>query len=165
MAEAPGYPKPQEDADNRPMLQAWREGRLVVQRCAQCGAAASYPRPLCPHCWSDRLGFEEASGRGEIVAWSLVHRPNHESFMAETPLVLAEIALPEGRASSRGWRYHLAVFDPERHVLDGGHRRTVSCRGEYLGHACVLESCRTIHGTPNSRMAASKPASDQGEPS
>ena len=96
MAEAPGYPKPQEDADNRPMLEAWREGRLVVQRCAQCGAAASYPRPLCPHCWSDRLGFEEASGRGEIVAWSLVHRPNHESFLAETPIVLAEVALPEG---------------------------------------------------------------------
>ena len=96
MAEDPGYPQPHEDADNRPMLEAWREGRLVVQRCAQCGAVASYPRPLCPHCWSDRLAFEEALGSGEIVAWSLVHRPNHESFLAETPIVLAEIALPEG---------------------------------------------------------------------
>ena len=96
MAEGSGYPKPHEDADNRPMLEAWREGRLVVQRCAECGAAASYPRPLCPHCWSDRLAFEEASGRGEILAWSLVYRPNHESFLDETPIVLAEIALPEG---------------------------------------------------------------------
>ena len=96
MAEDSGYPRPHEDADNRPMLEAWREGRLVVQRCTVCGAAASYPRPLCPKCWSDRLAFEEASGRGEIVAWSLVHRPNHESFIAETPIVLAEVALPEG---------------------------------------------------------------------
>lgn len=96
MAEGPGYPRPHEDADNRPMLEAWREGRLVVQRCTECGAAASYPRPLCPHCWSDRLGFEEASGQGEIVAWSLVHRPNHESFLDEIPIVLAEIAVPEG---------------------------------------------------------------------
>ena len=96
MADDPRYPRPHEDADNRPMLEAWREGRLVVQRCGRCGAAASYPRPLCPKCWSDRLAFEEASGHGEIVAWSLVHRPNHESFIAETPIVLAEVALPEG---------------------------------------------------------------------
>ena len=96
MAEDARYPRPLEDADNRPMLEAWREGRLVVQRCAECGRAASYPRPLCPHCWSERLGFEAACGRGRIVAWSLVHRPNHESFFAEAPIVLAEIALPEG---------------------------------------------------------------------
>ena len=96
MADDSSYPRPREDADNRPLLEAWRRGRFVVQRCGQCGAAASYPRPLCPHCWSGRLEFEEASGRGEIVAWSLVHRPNHESFIAEAPIVLAEIALPEG---------------------------------------------------------------------
>ena len=97
MADVPHYPRPLEDADNRTMLEAWRrEGRLVVQRCAECRKAASYPRPLCPHCWSDRFAFETASGRGKIVAWSLVHRPNHESFFAEAPIVLAEIALPEG---------------------------------------------------------------------
>ena len=96
MADDPGYPRPRQDADNRAMLEAWREGRLVVQRCAQCGGAASYPRSLCPRCWSDRLVFEDASGRGAIVSWSLVHRPNHESFFAEAPIVLAEIALPEG---------------------------------------------------------------------
>ena len=96
MADDARYPRPLVDADNRAMLEAWREGRLVVQRCAECGRAASYPRPLCPHCWSERLGFEAASGRGRIVAWSLVHRPNHESFFAEAPIVLAEIALPEG---------------------------------------------------------------------
>ena len=78
------------------MLEAWRQGRLLVQRCAECGAAASYPRPLCPACWSERLEFEKASGRGTVIAWSLVHRPNHESFLDEAPIVLAEIALPEG---------------------------------------------------------------------
>ena len=96
MTDPSRYPRPLEDADNRTMLEAWREGRLVVQRCGECGRAASYPRPLCPHCWSERLVFEAASGRGVIVAWSLVHRPNHESFFAEAPIVLAEIALQEG---------------------------------------------------------------------
>ena len=115
------------DADNRAMLEAWREGRLVLQRCAECGRVASYPRPLCPHCWSERLGFEAASGRGRIVAWSLVHRPNHESFFAEAPIVLAEIALPEGTnviarvvaepESVRSGRPVEIVSEPERYPL------------------------------------------------
>ena len=97
MADDTRCPHPLEDADNRAMLEAWREeGRLVVQRCVECARAASYPRPLCPYCWSERLAFEAASGRGRIVAWSRVHRPNHESFFAEAPIVLAEIALREG---------------------------------------------------------------------
>ena len=127
MADDVGYPRPLVDADNRAMLEAWREGRLVVQRCAECGRAASYPRPLCPHCWSERLGFEAASGRGRIVAWSLVHRPNHESFFAEAPIVLAEIALPEGASliarvlaepeSVRSGRSVEIVPEPERYPL------------------------------------------------
>ena len=96
MTGDPRYPQPFEDADNRPMLEAWREGRLLVQRCIECGRAGSYPRCACPHCWSERLRFETASGRGEIVSWSLVHRPNHESFLTEVPIVIAEIALAEG---------------------------------------------------------------------
>lgn len=127
MADDTPYPRPLVDADNRAMLEAWREGRLVVQRCAECGRAASYPRPLCPHCWSERLGFEAASGRGRIVAWSLVHRPNHESFFAEAPIVLAEIALPEGTSviarvlaepeSVRSGRSVEIVPEPERYPL------------------------------------------------
>ena len=127
MADDARYPRPLVDADNRAMLEAWREGRLVVQRCAECGRAASYPRPLCPHCWSERLGFEAASGRGRIVAWSLVHRPNHESFFAEAPIVLAEIALPEGTSviarvvaepeSVRSGRPVEIVPEPERYPL------------------------------------------------
>ena len=139
MTQAPSYPRPHEDDENRPMLEAWREGRLLLHRCAECGSAASYPRPVCPRCWSDRLEFEEASGRGEVVAWSLVHRPNHESFRDETPIVLAEIALPEGTsliarvvcapdAVCSGAAVEL-VADPERYPLptfrlkDSGARR------------------------------------------
>ncbi len=127
MADDARYPRPLVDADNRAMLEAWREGRLVLQRCAECGRVASYPRPLCPHCWSERLGFEAASGRGRIVAWSLVHRPNHESFFAEAPIVLAEIALPEGTnviarvvaepESVRSGRPVEIVSEPERYPL------------------------------------------------
>jgi uncharacterized OB-fold protein len=54
-----------------------------------------YPRPLCPYCWSTELSWEEASGRGKIISFSLVHRPNDPAFFAEAPIVMAEISLAE----------------------------------------------------------------------
>ena len=91
------YPQPHEDADNEPMLRAWRErGELLVQRCGACKNLFFYPRPMCPECWSEQLSWESTGGTGEIVSFSLVHRPNHPSFNDEVPIVLAEIRLGEG---------------------------------------------------------------------
>ena len=89
------YPKPHCDADNQPMLEAWRDGRLVLPRCQSCERLFFYPRPLCPHCWSDRIEWREVSGRGTVVSFSLVRRPNDPAFI-ELPIVLAEIRLDEG---------------------------------------------------------------------
>jgi uncharacterized protein len=90
------YPQPQGDRDNETFLTSWREGRLVLQSCNDCGRAFFYPRPLCPHCWSESLSWKEAAGTGEIVSFSLIHRPNHPSFFDEVPIVLAEIRVAEG---------------------------------------------------------------------
>jgi uncharacterized OB-fold protein len=94
---ASAYPQPRADADNGPFLDAWQaRGALVLQACAACGAIIYYPRPLCPACWSDRLEWCEVEGRGTVVSFALVHRPNHSSFFDEVPIVLAEIALAAG---------------------------------------------------------------------
>ena len=90
------YPAPREDSDNAAFLDAWRQGRLVVQFCAGCARSIFYPRPMCPYCWSDRIETRAASGRGRIVSYSLVHRPNDPSFNDEVPIVLAEVGLDEG---------------------------------------------------------------------
>ena len=92
----PSYPKPREDADNAAFLAAWRNGELLIQHCNGCGKSVFYPRPICPHCWSDRLENRRATGRGKIVSYSLVHRPNDPAFKDEVPIVLAEVALAEG---------------------------------------------------------------------
>ena len=94
--DQPAYPRPQEDAINAPFLAAWRKGALALQRCRGCGKAIYYPRAMCPYCWSDALDWFEASGRGTVVAHSLVWRPNDESFLPEVPIVLVEVALAEG---------------------------------------------------------------------
>jgi uncharacterized OB-fold protein len=90
------YPQPREDADNAAFLAAWRNGELLIQHCNECGKSVFYPRPICPHCWSDRLENRRASGRGKVVSYSLVYRPNDPAFNDEVPIVLAEVALAEG---------------------------------------------------------------------
>jgi uncharacterized OB-fold protein len=90
------YPQAKADTDNRHFLEEWQEGRLVFQACESCGRKFFYARPLCPHCWSDALEWVAARGEGEIVSYSLIHRPNHPSFLGEVPIALAEIRLLEG---------------------------------------------------------------------
>ncbi|TEA78915.1 Zn-ribbon domain-containing OB-fold protein [Allopusillimonas ginsengisoli] len=84
------------DRDNRTYLEGWKNGSLMLQQCAGCHAMIFYPRPMCPHCWSDSLSWIKASGRGRVVSYSMIHRPNHPSFNDETPIALAEIVLEEG---------------------------------------------------------------------
>jgi uncharacterized OB-fold protein len=46
--------------------------------------------------FSDSVAWLTTSGLGTVVAFTRVHRPNHPSFFDEVPIVLAEVALPEG---------------------------------------------------------------------
>lgn len=92
------YPQPREDEDNAPFLAGWREGRLLLQRSRDGGPLFFYPRPICPYTGSPDLTWTEVTGRGRIVSFSIVHRPNHPSFNEEVPIILAEIALDEGGA-------------------------------------------------------------------
>ena len=90
------YPRPFETPTNRPLLDAWKEGRLSLQHCIECGRDFYFPRPFCPHCWSTHLDWRDHSGQGRIVSFSRIHRHIHEAFRAESPTVLAEIELDAG---------------------------------------------------------------------
>ena len=54
--------------------QALDEGRFVIQRCGGCAQAVHFPRELCPHCGSDDLSFQTASGTGTVYAVTTVRR-------------------------------------------------------------------------------------------
>lgn len=72
---------------------ATRERRLVVQRCP-CGHAQHYPRELCTRCGGTDLAFAEASGRGTVDSFTVVHRA--PSPDVETSYVVARVRLAEG---------------------------------------------------------------------
>ncbi|KKD07006.1 Zn-ribbon domain-containing OB-fold protein [Streptomyces sp. WM6386] len=87
---------PEADAFTRTYWEAAEEGRLLVRRCGACGRTHHYPREFCPHCWSEDVTWEPASGRAELYTWSVVHRNDLPPFGERTPYVAAVVQLAEG---------------------------------------------------------------------
>ncbi|MEU6374440.1 Zn-ribbon domain-containing OB-fold protein [Streptomyces sp. NPDC046909] len=87
---------PEPDAFTRAYWDAAAEGRLLIRQCHACGRAHHYPREFCPHCWSEDVTWEPASGRAELYTWSVVHRNDLPPFGARTPYVAAVVQLAEG---------------------------------------------------------------------
>ena len=80
----------------RPFWDATRENRLILQHCNGCGKAIFYPRQSCPHCFSDKLGWQPASGRGTVYSYTVVESNAPSAFQADVPYVVAVIRLEEG---------------------------------------------------------------------
>lgn len=89
-------PRPIADADHmtQPWWDATRGGRFLVQRCEACGHHQHYPRAVCTSCGSTSLGYVEASGRGTVYSYSVVHRAPYPAF--EPPYTVALVRLEEG---------------------------------------------------------------------
>ena len=92
----PRFDLPTPDDASRPFWTATQEGKLLIGRCAACGRAHYYPRPFCPHCWSDQVGWEEASGRATLYTWSVVYQNDLPPFPGRVPYVAAIVDLDEG---------------------------------------------------------------------
>jgi len=79
-----------------PFWDAAANGKLLIQRCEDCGKAVFYPRVICPHCWSRRLNWEPASGRGTLKSFSVVHKPGHPGWLPAAPYIVGLVQLSEG---------------------------------------------------------------------
>ena len=84
------------DAFSRVYWEAAADGRLLLRRCAGCGRAHHYPREFCPYCWSEDVGWEQASGRATLYTWSEVHANDLPPFRERLPYVAAVVDLEEG---------------------------------------------------------------------
>ncbi|WP_428934819.1 Zn-ribbon domain-containing OB-fold protein [Streptomyces sp. ACT015] len=93
---APRHDLPEADAFTRAYWEAAAGGRLLLRRCGACGRAHHYPREFCPHCWSEDVTWETASGLATLYTWSVVHRNDLPPFRDRTPYVAAVVDLAEG---------------------------------------------------------------------
>ncbi|MFI6089224.1 Zn-ribbon domain-containing OB-fold protein [Streptomyces sp. NPDC051218] len=93
---SPRFDLPEADAFTRPYWDAAAEGQLLIRRCGRCGEAHHYPREFCPHCWSEDVTWQRASGHATLYTWSVVHRNDLPPFGTRVPYVAAVVDLAEG---------------------------------------------------------------------
>ena len=89
-------PLPRPSLYSAPFWDAARRGELVLQSCEVCGAVQHPAGPVCRECWSDRLVWRPASGRGTVYSYTIVHRTTTPGFSGETPYAVAIVELDEG---------------------------------------------------------------------
>ncbi len=96
--EIQGYAKPTPDptADTAPYWEGMKQGKLLLQCCADCGKVRHYPRPVCPYCYSMAHRWTEAKGTGTVQSWTIAHHAFHPGFKAELPYILVTVDLAEG---------------------------------------------------------------------
>ncbi len=80
----------------RPFWDGANDGRLMIQRCDDCRQHIFYPRVACPHCFSERLAWVQASGRGTVYSYTVVCNNAPSAFAPDVPYVVAVIQLAEG---------------------------------------------------------------------
>ncbi|WP_194420632.1 OB-fold domain-containing protein [Microbacterium abyssi] len=89
-----GVPPLVRTQDNGFWFDAAAKGRLVIQRCTDCGELRHPPGPSCPHCRSFSWDAVESTGRGTLHSWTIVHHPQDPAFTY--PLAVGLLDLDEG---------------------------------------------------------------------
>jgi uncharacterized OB-fold protein len=87
---------PQPDLETQPFWDACKDGKFLLRHCNACNRDHYYPRPFCPSCWSDDVSWREASGRGSVYTYSVVHVNDLPPFNERVPYIAAIVELDEG---------------------------------------------------------------------
>jgi uncharacterized OB-fold protein len=84
--------------ETAPFWAAAREGRLVVERCASCGAESFPPRGICRSCRGREVGFAEVGGLGVVYSFTV----NYQRWLPglEVPYAVVLVEFP-GRPGVR----------------------------------------------------------------
>lgn len=82
--------------DTKPYWDACQQKKLVIQQCRVCEHIQFYPRLMCTNCMNREVSWIEASGKAEVVSYTIVHRPILPAYIKEAPYILAIVQLEEG---------------------------------------------------------------------
>lgn len=113
----PNRPEPSITHDNEWWFTALSEGRLLAQRCSDCGRTRFPPGPMCPSCHSLAWGEAPLAGTGVIHSFVVAHFPQVPSFEYPLPIVLVDIPTADGEATVR---MVMNTADTERDAIQIG---------------------------------------------
>ncbi len=88
-------PAPRVNPEAKPFWDATAEGRLLLQRCGDCGSVIWYPRGFCPECSGTRIDWFVASGRGVVYSFT-INRRGLGPYAEAGAYVIAYVELEEG---------------------------------------------------------------------
>lgn len=95
-SETPAKPIPEPDDASAPFWQGSLQGTLKLMRCSGCGTARLPSRMHCDACLSPDYEWFDASGRGTVRTFGVMHQKYHPGFYDELPYTVAIVELEEG---------------------------------------------------------------------
>src|SRR5262245_5258411 len=96
-------PLPEITPVNQPFWDGAKAGKLMMQKCQNCGTWVFCPRPVCGDCASDKLEWIQVSGKGKVFSFTVIREVVGQAlrgFAPDIPYVTAWVDLDEGRASA-----------------------------------------------------------------
>jgi uncharacterized OB-fold protein len=90
-------PEPELEPPAKPFWEGLRKETFLLQHCEECGEYQYFPRSWCHFCGSEEWTWEEASGEGTIVSYTVVRQTiGNPDFSEDIPYVVAYAKLAEG---------------------------------------------------------------------
>ena len=96
MSQAISKPAPIPDEISAPFFDGALEGRLMLQHCTGCGSWSFPVRERCPRCFAAKLEWRQASGRGSLYTFTIMHQVMNPGFASAAPYNVAQVDLAEG---------------------------------------------------------------------
>jgi uncharacterized OB-fold protein len=96
MAEEYAKPIPVADEDSKEFFEGANENKLMLVKCSNCGTFRLPGRERCLDCWSTDWEWAQASGKGKLYTYGIMHQKYHPAFAEETPYNYALVELDEG---------------------------------------------------------------------
>jgi len=87
-------PLPEADETSQPFYDGAMQGRLMLMKCDACATVRLPSRQHCDNCLSTDYTYEQASGRGTVRTFGVMHQRYHPGF--ELPYNVAIVELEEG---------------------------------------------------------------------
>ena len=91
----PEMPVPLAEPLTEPYWAAAREGRLVIQRCTDCGSHRHLPHVLCPVCGSTTCEWDTSAGSGTVFTYTVVTHPVHAAVTEVVPYAVVVVELED----------------------------------------------------------------------
>ena len=97
---------------NRPFWEGAAAGRLMLQKCGQCGHIRFPFGPVCTICLSPDTRWAQLSGRGEVLSHLVFHQVYHKAWAGDVPYSVVMVQLDEGP------RLFSNILDPTRSDIE-----------------------------------------------